>query len=83
MGPRERKNANSLLCNPLADPCKAVIDMAPVSPEWAVSCVEAGMPYMAICYAEAHATLLNQCLSHRIFQKFTDESESMFAPRAA
>eukprot|EP00959_Pyramimonas_sp_CCMP1952_P112083 2343997-Pyramimonas_sp.AAC.1 len=57
--------------------------MTPVSPEWAVSCIEAGIPYMAICYAEAHATLLNQCLSHRIFQKFTDESDSMFVPRAA
>jgi hypothetical protein len=59
---------------------QAVVDLTGSDGSWAMACIRARRPYVAVCFTEFHAKALRERLEHLVFQAMQREKDPLYQP---
>jgi hypothetical protein len=59
---------------------QAVVDLTGSDGSWAMACIRARKPYVAVCFTEFHAKALKERLEHLVFQAMQHEKDPLYQP---
>jgi hypothetical protein len=59
---------------------QAIVDLTGSDGSWAMACIRARKPYVAVCFTEFHAKALRERLEHLVFQAMQHEKDPLYQP---